>query len=866
MLRAIPCFSPAYLCGIFRRICRTTGALFAICLCVVANGAAATTVRLQTTQGAIDVNLYDAATPITVANFLAYVRSGAYTDSLIHRSVPGFVIQGGGFTWNSATNNVADVVARSPIQNEFSPSRSNLRGTIAMAKLGGDPNSATSQWFINLANNASILDGQNGGFTVFGQIAPESMAVVDAIAALPIVNAGGAFAELPLTSVPTSGPILKPNLALVQTATVKSTNVSPGVIDIDGTGRQNILLRNTSLTAPQMRVGRLVGNQLQWAAQDDPGANFRLAAVTDFDGNGKSDLVFLDTTQTQFGDVRIWPDFLRANERLWRQVKQVWDVQVTGDLDGDGAGDIVWRYLAPDPRDTGVSYIWFYSGTQAPVVRKRGGAPLDWTLLGAGDFDLSGAADMVYISPDNQIRVLMATANRTCANLAAGSIPSGFRPIKVGDFSGSGRGDILLRNPTTGQTIIKSMNGVGLALPAFTGNPDDPNAACTSTALSLATSDVNLLPTDATWTFYASGDFDANGVTDIVWLRPDGTLTLWLLNKSNDFIAPTIIDNAGSAPLAFSVFEAGGNGATYYGPPPASTERAVAPTVTDTAINLALESHYALNPTNTVTWANKLFVFLPGTGAVAQNYRFVLRAGAARGYHAIGLTYPNDDAIATLCNDDTDIDCHGKAREEVITGVNLSSKVDVNVTNSIVNRLTKLLTYLNRQYPNEGWGQFLIAGQPAWQKITLSGHSQGGGHAGLMAKLYVMDRAVYFSSPGDWRNGAQQPATWITARVNTTSAARQFGFTHLRDTLVPYATRILPIWNALGMDAFGAPVSVDSSNPPFGNSHRLTTNVEPTNFPVVSPTHNAPVVDASTPRAADGTPLFTPVWVYLAFP
>ena len=309
---------------ILRSMIRATGALFAICLCVVANGVAATTVRLQTTQGAIDINLYDTATPITVANFLAYVRSGAYTDSLIHRSVPGFVIQGGGYTWNTNTNNVADVVARAPIQNEFSASRSNLRGTIAMAKLGGDPNSATSQWFINLANNASILDGQNGGFTVFGQIAPASMAVVDAIAALPIVNAGGAFNELPLTSVPPNGALItKPNLALVQTATVKSTNVSPGVIDIDGTGRQNILLRNTSSAVPQLRVGRLVGNQLQWAAQDDPGANFRLAAVTDFDGNGKSDLVFLDTTQTQFGDVRIWPDFLRANERLWRQVKQV---------------------------------------------------------------------------------------------------------------------------------------------------------------------------------------------------------------------------------------------------------------------------------------------------------------------------------------------------------------------------------------------------------------------------------------------------------------------------------------------------------------------------------------------------------------
>jgi len=642
--------------------------------------------------------------------------------------------------------------------------------------------------------------------------------------------------------------------------------VTPGVIDIDGTGRQNIVLRNTSVEVPQMRVGRLVGSQLQWATQDDPGANFRLAAVTDFDGNGKSDLVFLNTAQTQLGDVRIWPDFQRTGERLWRQVKQVWDVQVTGDLDGDGAGDIVWRYLAPDPRDTGVSYIWFYNPTQVPVVRKRGGAPLDWTLLGAGDFDLNGAADMIYISPDNQIRVLMATPNRTCANLAAGSIPSGFRPIKVGDFGGSGSGDILMRNPTTGQTVIKSMNGVGLTLPAFNGDPDDPNAACTSTALTLATSDVNLLPTDPAWKFYASGDFDANGVTDIIWLRPDGTLTLWLLNKSNDFTAPTIIDNAGNAPLAFSVFEAGGTGATYYGPPPVSTERAVAPAVTDTAINLALDSHYALNPANTVTWANKLFVFLPGTGAIAQNYRLILRTGAARGYHTIGLTYPNDEAIGTLCSTDADLDCHGKAREEVITGVSLSDKVDVNVTNSIVNRLIKLLTYLNRQHPNEGWGQFLIAGQPAWQKITMSGHSQGAGHAGLMSKLYVMDRALYFSSPGDWRSSTQQPASWITARVNTTSAARQYGFTHLRDTLVPYATRIVPIWNALGMDALGAPVSVDLLGPPYNNTRHLTTNADPATFPAVSPTHNAPVVDASTPRAMDGTPLFTPVWIYLAFP
>jgi cyclophilin family peptidyl-prolyl cis-trans isomerase len=838
---------------------------FAALLIPLAN---ATTVRLQTTQGAIDINLYDNAAPITVANFLAYVRSGAYTDSLIHRSVPGFIIQGGGYTWVGGNTSVATIPARPPIQNEFSASRSNLRGTIAMAKLGGDPNSATSQWFINLANNAAALDGQNGGFTVFGQVAPESMAVVDAIAALPIVNAGGAFSELPLTTVPpNSAAIQKANLSLVQTATIKSSNVKPGVIDIDGNGRQNIVLRNTSLATPQIRVGRLVNNQFQFTAQDDPGAKFRLVATTDFDGNGKSDLVFLDTSQTQFGDVRIWTDFQRSTERFWRQVKQVWDVQVTGDLDGDGAGDIVWRYLAPDPRDTGVSYIWFNNGTQAPVVRKRGGAPLDWTLLGAGDFDLNGSADMVYISPDNQIRVLMATPNRTCANLSAGSIPAGFRAIQVGDFSGSRRGDILMRNPTTGQVMIKTMTGAGLSLPEFTGNPDDPNASCTPTSLALATSDLNLLPSDPNWRFYAAGDFDANGVADVVWRRADGTLTLWLLNNASGFTAPAIIDNAGSAPIGFTVFEAGGNGDTYYGPPPVSTERAVLPTVTDPAINLATDAHYAINPANNVTLANKLFVFLPGTGAVAQNYRLILRTGASRGYHTIGLTYPNEDAIGSLCNDDADLDCHGKAREEVVTGVNLSSKVDVNSNNAIVGRLVSLLTYLNQQYPNEGWGQFLIAGQPAWAKITVAGHSQGGGHAGMMAKLYTMDRAVQFSSPGDWRNATQQPATWISARVNTTAAARQYGFSHLRDPLVPYWSRIVPNWLAIGMAAYGAAVSVDNVAPPYNNSRQLTTNAEPpTNAAGLSPLHNATVVDASTPRNADGTPMFNPVWIYVAFP
>ena len=155
----------------------------------------ATIVEFQTVMGTFEVNLYDNATPQTVANFLAYVNGLAYTNSIYHRSAPGFVVQGGGFTYNAALP-LLDITANAPVVNE--PEFSNVRGTIAMAKLGGDPNSATNQWFFNLANNSANLDSQNSGFTVFGEVVGNGMDVVDAIAALPSYNFGGALTSLPL--------------------------------------------------------------------------------------------------------------------------------------------------------------------------------------------------------------------------------------------------------------------------------------------------------------------------------------------------------------------------------------------------------------------------------------------------------------------------------------------------------------------------------------------------------------------------------------------------------------------------------------------------------------------------------------------
>lgn len=141
----------------------------------------ATIVEFTTSHGSFNVNLHDEATPETVANFLKYVNDGDYNNTVVHRVEPGFVMQAGGFEF-TGTLPLNAIPTDSAITNE--PVYSNVRGTIAMAKLSGKENSATSQWFVNLSDNSAgvpQLDIQNGGFTVFGEITV-GMANIDAIA------------------------------------------------------------------------------------------------------------------------------------------------------------------------------------------------------------------------------------------------------------------------------------------------------------------------------------------------------------------------------------------------------------------------------------------------------------------------------------------------------------------------------------------------------------------------------------------------------------------------------------------------------------------------------------------------------------
>ena len=179
-------FSSSHLKSRIKKAAISMSILSALTMC--AQSSFATTVQFQTVMGDFTVNLYDKATPKTVENFLAYVKSGAYTNSVIHRSVPGFVVQGGGYKYDTKFP-LVDIPQNAPVINE--PVYSNQRGTIAMAKLEGKPDSATNQWFFNLKDNSKSLDinsGGSGGYTVFGEVTGNGMAIIDAMAALNTFN------------------------------------------------------------------------------------------------------------------------------------------------------------------------------------------------------------------------------------------------------------------------------------------------------------------------------------------------------------------------------------------------------------------------------------------------------------------------------------------------------------------------------------------------------------------------------------------------------------------------------------------------------------------------------------------------------
>jgi peptidyl-prolyl cis-trans isomerase B (cyclophilin B) len=154
-------------------------------------------VRLDTSEGAVVLELDDANAPATVANFLEYVKDGHYDETLFHRVIPGFMVQGGGFAPGMNQKRT-----RAPVANEAGNGLKNRKYTVAMARTG-EPHSATAQFFINIADN-DFLDykgpsPQGWGYCVFGKVV-EGVDVIDTIAKVP-TGSSGFHQDVPRTDV-----------------------------------------------------------------------------------------------------------------------------------------------------------------------------------------------------------------------------------------------------------------------------------------------------------------------------------------------------------------------------------------------------------------------------------------------------------------------------------------------------------------------------------------------------------------------------------------------------------------------------------------------------------------------------------------
>jgi VCBS repeat protein len=284
--------------------------------------------------------------------------------------------------------------------------------------------------------------------------------------------------------------------------------------DFDGDGKSDIAWRDTS---GNTAVWLMNGAQLaQSAGIGTAPTTWSVVGQRDFDGDGKHDWIWRDNG----GNVAIW--FL--NGAQIRQsagvgnVPTTWSIVGTADFNGDGKGDILWG-------DTGGNLaIWLMNGAQVTQSAGIGSAPTAWSLVGIGDFDGDGKSDVLWRDTSGNVAVWLMNGAQIAQSAGIGNVPSNWTIVGTGDFNGDGKSDILWRD-TSGNVAIWLMNG----------------------AQPLQTSGVGTAPN--TWSVAETGDYNGDGKSDILWRDTSGNVATWFMNG----LQITQSVGVGNAPIAWSV-------------------------------------------------------------------------------------------------------------------------------------------------------------------------------------------------------------------------------------------------------------------------------------------------------------------------
>jgi cyclophilin family peptidyl-prolyl cis-trans isomerase len=406
---------------------------------------------------------------------------------------------------------VSTIATQAAVPNEFSTTRSNLVGTIAMAKLGSDPNSATDQFFFNLGNNAANLDNQNGGFTVFGQVTTASWPVVQTIAGLNVINAdGGTFSALPVQNY-TSGAIQASNLVTINHVSVA---VETTQADFDGTGTSDLLLQTSS--GAGMIYGTSGLGVTTTTSLGNPGPSWHIVGSADFNGDGQADVLF----QNDNGQVI---DFLMNGTGITQGVDlgnsgANWHVRGTGDFNSDGKADILLQ------SDGGAMVVLETNGTNLIAGAYIGSIPSGWGIEAVADFNGDGQPDILVQSVDGTLVDFTMSGTNVASGDIVGNYGKSYSVAGTGDYNSDGKADIVLHNDI-GVNIVLMMNGPTATSAVFVGNPG------------------------ANFTNVEAGvDLDGNGTSDLVVQdRTTGSIMGYTLDGTANITASAVLSSPGAA-------------------------------------------------------------------------------------------------------------------------------------------------------------------------------------------------------------------------------------------------------------------------------------------------------------------------------
>ncbi|MFY0564712.1 BPSS1187 family protein [Archangium lansingense] len=207
-----------------------------------------------------------------------------------------------------------------------------------------------------------------------------------------------------------------------------------------------------------------------------------------------------------------------------------------------------------------------------------------------------------------------------------------------------------------------------------------------------------------------------------------------------------------------------------------------------------------------------LVVFLPGTHMEPDKHDLVLATAAYAGYRTIGLSYENRVSVKDACSGANPCgnDCQGLARMEAVLGTDVSSEANIERGDSVLERLYRVLEYLDANDPAGGWSSYYVptagnitSASIVWSQIIISGFSQGAGHAALISRKMQVHGLFIIDGGNDTCNGAAGPlpAEWTTLLPDASSGRRKYGVTHRRNEPMPYAPSAT--WQALGLGTSG---------------------------------------------------------------